>query len=59
MFTGVASSEGFPEPTGLQGPVTQWLMQFLEDVWSGVLMLLSLLDDSESKASRPGSGDKG
>lgn len=58
MFTGAASSEGFPEPTGLQGPMTQWLVQF-PDVWSGVLMLLSLLDDSESKASRPGSGDKG
>lgn len=44
MFTGAASSEGFPEPTGLQGPMTQWLVQF-PDVWSGVLMLLSLLDD--------------
>lgn len=45
MFIGAASSEGFPEPTGLQGPMAQWLVQFPDDVWSGVLMLLSLLDD--------------
>lgn len=44
MFTGATSSEGFPEPTGLQGPMAQWLLQFPDDVLSGVPML-SQLDD--------------
>lgn len=59
-FVGPTSSEDLPVLRGLQGPTAHWLLQ-LPAACSGLLMLLllSLFDDSESQASRPGSGERG